>query len=71
MLKCVTVNCLTMVINAACQLPSKKLASITKGRCIFNVRNYLAELTDGSTLPVSKARYKMVRDRFAEYMGEL
>ena len=38
---------------------------------LFNVRNYLAELTDGSTLPVSKARYKMVRDRFAEYMGEL
>ena len=38
---------------------------------LLDVRNYFAELTDGSKLPVSKARYKQVRDQFAEYMGEV
>lgn len=38
---------------------------------LLDVRNYFAELTDGSKLPVAKARYKQVRERFAEYMGEL
>lgn len=38
---------------------------------LLDVRNYFAELTDGSKLPVSKARYKQVREQFAEYMGEL
>lgn len=38
---------------------------------LLDVRNYFAELTDGSSIPVSRARYKRVRDRFAAYIGEL
>lgn len=35
------------------------------------VRTYIAEMDDGTELPIPRTKYRMVKDAYVEYKGEI
>ncbi len=44
---------------------------IVNMNCIFRLDNSAAELTDGTTIPVSRAKIKTFQQAYTDYLGEL